>query len=246
MQRTALVTGASRGIGLAVARGLASDGHRVVFAARSVEAVSDIATACGGVAVALDVTDQASLDAALAQVGPIDILVNNAGVSDSARFVDTTDEMWDRMIAVNLTGCFRVARACVGSMIERGWGRVVLIASPAGLTGLRYTAPYCASKHGVVGLARAMADELAATGVTVNSVCPGFVETDMARDAIDRIERTSRLDADGARRALEKFSPQGRLMQPDEVYFLVRTLVAEDAHGINGQAIVIDGGQVLH
>ena len=153
MQRTALVTGASRGIGLAVARGLASDGHRVVFAARSVEAVSDIATACGGVAVALDVTDQASLDAALAQVGPIDILVNNAGVSDSARFVDTTDEMWDRMIAVNLTGCFRVARACVGSMIERGWGRVVFIASTAGLTGLRYTAPYCASKHGVVGVA---------------------------------------------------------------------------------------------
>ncbi len=240
--RTALVTGASRGIGLAVAKGLAADGHRVVFAARNIESLTD----CEGIAVRLDVTDQASVDAALAQVGPVDILVNNAGVSDSAPFTKTTDEMWDRIIDVNLTGCFRVARACVGPMVERGWGRVVFIASNAGLTGYRYTAAYCASKHGVVGLARAMASELARTGVTVNSVCPGFVETDMARDAIDRIESTSRLDADGARRALEKLSPQNRLMQVSEVLHLVRSLVAEEARGVNGQAIVLDGGQVLH
>ena len=191
-------------------------------------------------------TDQASIDAALAEVGPVDILVNNAGVSDSAPFVKTPDEMWDRIIAVNLTGCFRVARACVGGMVERGWGRVVFVASNAGLTGYRYTSAYCASKHGVVGLARAMAAELAKTGVTVNSVCPGFVETDMARDAIDRIENTSRLDADGARQALEKLSPQNRLMQTGEVLHLVRSLVAEGARGINGQAVVLDGGQVLH
>lgn len=244
--RTALVTGASRGIGLAVARGLAEDGHRVVFAARSTDAIEAAAAECGGLAVRLDVTDQASIDAALAAVGPVDILVNNAGISDSAPFARTPDEMWDRIIAVNLTGCFRVARACVGGMAERGWGRVVFIASNAGLTGYRYTAAYCASKHGVVGLARAMAAELAKTGVTVNSVCPGFVETDMARDAIDRIESTSRLDADAARRALEKLSPQDRLMQPDEVLHLVRSLVAEGARGINGQAVVLDGGQVLH
>ncbi len=244
--RTALVTGASRGIGLAVARGLAADGHRVVFAARSLAAIEAAAAECGGLAVRLDVTDQASIDAALAEVGPVDILVNNAGVSDSAPFVKTPDEMWDRIIAVNLTGCFRVARACVGGMVERGWGRVVFVASNAGLTGYRYTSAYCASKHGVVGLARAMAAELAKTGVTVNSVCPGFVETDMARDAIDRIENTSRLDADGARQALEKLSPQNRLMQTGEVLHLVRSLVAEGARGINGQAVVLDGGQVLH
>ena len=240
--RTALVTGASRGIGRAIADGLTDAGYRVVYAARSVESVAD----CRGVAVRLDVTDQASVDAAMAEIGPVDVLVNNAGISDSAPFAKTPDEMWDRIIDVNLTGCFRVARACVGGMVERGWGRVVFIASNAGLTGYRYTSAYCASKHGVVGLARAMAAELARTGVTVNSVCPGFVETDMARDAIDRIESTSRLDAEGARAALEKLSPQNRLMQVGEVVHLVRSLVAEDARGINGQAIVLDGGQVLH
>lgn len=244
--RTVLVTGASRGIGRAVADGLAADGHRVAFGARNPSDLKEIS----GLAVALDVTDDASVQAALIQVeaalGPVEVLVNNAGISLSAAFTRTAPADLERLLATNLTGSFRVAQAVVPGMRARGFGRLVFVASNAGLTGYAYTSAYCASKHAVVGLVRALAVELARYGITSNALCPGFVETDMAQASIDRIvQTTGRTEAD-ARQALEVLSPQRRMIQVDEVLHAVRMLLPEGARGINGQAIAVDGGQVLH
>lgn len=247
--RTILVTGASRGIGAAVAEALAADGHRVAFAARSVDAIEARAAACGGLAVPLDVTDPASVTAAVATVeaelGPIDVLVNNAGVALSMPFAKTDATLWDRTLAVNLTGSYRTAHAVVPGMVARGWGRLIFVASNAGLSGYAYTAAYCASKHGMVGLMRGLAAELAKSGVTSNAICPGFVSTDMAQQSIDRIVETTGRTPEQARKALERLSPQGRMMQVDEIVHAVRSLIPDGARGINGQAIVIDGGQVM-
>lgn len=248
--RVVLVTGASRGIGAAIARALAADGHRVACAARSVTAIEQLASEIDGLAVPLDVTDPEAITAAVARIeaelGPVEVLINNAGVSNSAPIGKITDDDWDWMIGVNLTGGFKLARAVVPGMIERGWGRVIFVASNAGLTGYPYTAAYCASKHGTIGLMRAIAVELARSGVTSNAICPGFVETDMAREAIDRIVRTTGREPAKARAALARMNPQNRLVQVDEIAHLARTLIADGARGINGQALTIDGGQVMH
>lgn len=247
--RTVLVTGASRGIGAAIARALAADGHRVACAARAAAPLEAFAASIGGLAVPFDVTDRTALAPALARVeaalGPVEVLVSNAGISGSAPFAKVADADWDATIEVNLSAGFRLARAVVPGMVARGFGRVVFVASNAGLAGYAYTAAYCAAKHGVVGLMRSMAVELARTGVTVNAVCPGFVETDMARDAIDRIAATTGRDAGEARAALERLNPQRRLIQPEEVAHAVRGLVDDAARGVNGQALVVDGGQVM-
>ncbi len=244
--RTVLVTGASRGIGRAVADGLAADGHRVAYGARNPLEIKEIS----GLPVALDVTDDASVQAALAQIegalGPVEVLVNNAGISLSAAFSRTTVGDLERLLATNLTGSFRVAHAVVPGMQARGFGRLVFIASNAGLTGYSYTAAYCASKHAVVGLARALAVELARHGITSNAICPGFVQTDMAQASIDRIVQTTGRTQAEARQALEALSPQRRMIQVDEVLHAVRMLLPDGARGINGQAIAVDGGQVLH
>ncbi len=248
--RTVLVTGASRGIGAAIARSLAAEGHRVALGGRDQAALAALADETGGLAVPFDVTDApaclAAVERARDALGGVDVLVNNAGAAVSAPFARTSDADWQRMLDVNLTSGFRLTRACVPSMVQRGWGRVIFIASNAGLTGYAYTAAYCAAKHAVVGLMRALAVELGATGVTVNAVCPGFVDTDMAARAVGNIQRSTGRDAAAARAALEKLSPQKRLMQPDEVAHLVCALVDEGARGVNGQALALDGGQVLH
>jgi len=248
--RVALVTGASRGIGEAIARGLAADGHRVAVAARSADALERVAREIGGLPVVMDVSDAASVDAGVATIrrslGPVDILVANAGIAVSAPLVATTDAEWASMLDTNLTGCFRLTRACVPDMVDRRWGRVVFMASNAGLTGYRYTAAYCAAKHGVIGLMRTLALEVARDGVTANALCPGFVETDMTRASVERIAHKTGRGEDAAREALMSLSPQKRLIEPDELVAITRYLVSEGARGVNGQAIAVDGGQVLH
>jgi 3-hydroxybutyrate dehydrogenase len=247
--RTALVTGGGRGIGAACARALAAAGARVVVTGRSEGDLAAVAAELGGVALRADLTDRADTDRMLGElaraVPRVDILVNNAGIAESAPLERTDDAMWDRIMELNATATFRVTRALVPAMVAATWGRVVNIASNAGVSGYGYTAAYCASKHAVVGMTRALAIDLGRTGVTINAVCPGWVETDMARGAIDRIAASTKRSAADARGALEHMSPQRRLIQPDEVAHAVVNLCAEGARGIHGQTIVIDGGAVL-
>ena len=184
--------------------------------------------------------------AALAADGiRVDVLVNNAGAAESAPLDRTTDELWDRMMAVNAGGAFALCRALLPPMIAAGWGRVVNVASNAGLTGYAYSAAYCAAKHALVGLTRALAAEVARTPVTVNAVCPGFVRTRLSYEAVLRIvDKTGRTPAE-ARRSLEAMSPQRRMVEPEEVAHAVASLCAEAARSIHGQSIVVDGGQVM-
>ena len=247
--RTALVTGGGRGIGAACARSLAAAGAEVVVAGRTVGDLDAIARELDAIAVRVDLTDRADTDRMLAEVaakaGRIDILVNNAGIAESAPLDKTSDAMWDRIVELDATAPFRLIRALVPAMIAAKWGRVVNIASNAGVSGYGYTAAYCAAKHAMVGFTRALAIDLGRTGVTINALCPGWVETEMALAAVARIaEKTGRSAAD-ARGALEAMSPQRRLIQPDEVAHAVVGLCADAARGIHGQAIVIDGGAVL-
>ncbi len=247
--RVALVTGGSRGIGRATAELLASRGAKVVVSGRSGDALAEVAAATGGIAVRMDLTDRPQTAAAIDEIreraGHVDVLVSNAGIAEGAPLHRTTDALWDRIQEVNTWGPLAMCRAFVPAMAERGWGRVVNVASLAGLTGQAYTSAYCASKHALVGLTRALALEFAKSGVTINAVCPGWVETDMARQAIDRIVQTTGRSADVARGALEGASPQGRMVQPGEVAWLVAQLCDDAAGGIHGQAIPIDGGTVL-
>jgi len=251
--RVALITGGGRGIGRAVALSLAAAGADVAVAARSageLEATVAAVRAAGrrGEAIVCDVAERSQVDALVARVkatlGEPLILVNNAGIAASAKLADTTDEMWDRMLRVNATSAFYCTRAVLPMMLAARWGRVVNMASVAAKAGVPYIAAYTASKHALLGLTRAVAAEVAGRGVTVNAVCPGYVDTDMTDASTANIsKRTGRSEAD-ARKILEGFSPQGRLMTADEVAALTTYLCTEAARGVNGQGIVLDGGAV--
>ena len=248
-QRHAVVTGAGRGIGLAIAAALAGAGARVTLTGRD-RARLEAATASvpGAAAIAVDIIDEAAVKAAFAaareRFGPIDILVNNAGQAESAPFAKTDLALFERMIAVNLTGTFLCTREALPDMIARGAGRIVNVASTAGQIGYAYVSAYCAAKHGVIGLTRSLALETAKRGVTVNAVCPGYTETDIVRDAVANImQKTGKSEAE-ARDALTARNPQGRMVQPAEVADAVLWLVSPGAASINGQAISVSGGEV--
>jgi 3-hydroxybutyrate dehydrogenase len=255
--RIALITGGGRGIGRAIALAFASEGAQVAVAARTLEQLEQVASEIAeqfstkALPVICDVSDVVSVENLFKDVaerfgrGP-DILVNNAGIAESAVLVQTDDDLWDRHLAVNLSGTFYCTRAALPAMILRGWGRVVNIASIAGKIGAPYISAYVASKHGVLGLTRVAALEMAAKGITVNAICPGYVDTDMATHAIENITRRTGLSEEEARASLEGMSPQNRLVTSEEVAALALLLASEEGRGINGQAINVDGGTVLY
>jgi NAD(P)-dependent dehydrogenase (short-subunit alcohol dehydrogenase family) len=243
--KRALVTGGGRGIGAACARELAAAGAKVVVCGRNRADLDVLAQELSGDAMAVDLLDRDATDRFLAQVGSVDILVNNAGAAESASLEKTTDELWDRIMELDATSPFRVTRALVPAMIKAGWGRVINIASNAGISGYGYTVAYCAAKHAMVGFTRALAIDLARTAVTINAICPGWVETALADQAVARIaEKTGRSLGD-AKKTLEGMSPQRRMIKPEEVAHATVMLCADNARGIHGQTLVIDGGAIL-
>lgn len=255
--RIALITGGGRGIGRAVAFEFAREGASVSLCSRTgaeIEKVADEIRREFPVDVMYDVCDvsdpQDVTEFFLATYNAFgrspDILVNNAGIAQSASLVKTDDELWQRHIAINLSGTFYCTRAALPSMIERGWGRIINVASIAGKTGAPYISAYTASKHGVLGLTRSVAVEVATKGVTINAICPGYVETDMAAYAVENITARTGKTADEALDILKRMSPQNRLVTPEEVAALALLLASHEGRGITGQAINVDGGTVLY
>jgi NAD(P)-dependent dehydrogenase (short-subunit alcohol dehydrogenase family) len=226
--RRVVVTGGTKGVGKAIADRFTARGDEVEALGRAT----------------VDVTDEAEVAAFFERTGAVDVLVNNAGAAWSAPLDRTSLDDWCSHLDVNATGAFLCTRAVLGGMLERGSGRIVTVASTAGLVGARYTAAYAASKHAAIGLMRAAAAEVAGTGVTANAVCPTWVRTDMTRRAVDRIVEKTGRSAGEAEASLITMSPLGRLLEPEEVAFAVEFLASPEAGAINGQTLVLDGGGI--
>ena len=254
--RLALITGGGRGIGRSIAREFAREGADVLVAARTLQQVEEVAQDIAesfqtrALPFTCDVSDLASVEQLFAKVknafgrGP-DIMINNAGIAESTPFLKTDDAHWRRHLEINLSGTFYCTRAALGEMIERGWGRIINVASIAGKTGAPYIAAYAASKHGVLGLTRSVALEVAAKGVTVNAICPGYVDTEMTTRGVENITSKTGRTVEQALDSIKKMSPQNRLIDAEEVAALALLLASHEGRGINGQAINVDGGSVL-
>ena len=255
--RLALITGGGRGIGRAIAHAFAREGARLALCARTAGEVERVAeevrrefhaeVMCG----VCDVSEPAgvaqffrAVSDAFGQRGA-DILVNNAGIAESAPFTKTDDQLWRRHLEINLSGTFYCMREALPAMLERGWGRIINISSIAGKTGAPYVAAYAASKHGALGLTRTAALEVATKGITVNAICPGYVETGMVERAVENITIKTGQSAEEARQRITRASPQNRLVEPEEVAAVALLLASEEGRGITGQAINVDGGAVL-
>lgn len=255
--KLALITGGGRGIGRAIAFAFAREGASIAVSARTKEQVDSVArqiraeVGVESLGLECNVADVPSVQQMFAisleafGKGP-DILVNNAGIAESALLLKTDDEMWQRHLAINLSGAFYCMRAALPAMLERHWGRIINIASIAGKTGHPYISAYAASKHGMLGLTRSAALETAEKGITVNAICPGYVDTEMVTRGIDNITARTGKPADEALATLKRMSPQNRLVTAEEVAALALLLASEEGRGINGQAINVDGGTVLY
>ena len=248
----ALVTGAGRGIGAVIARSLAGAGADVTLLGRSRADLDAVAEQLGAVRRSCQVADVADAEsvriavaAARAAVGPITVLVNNAGQALSAPLGGTGDALWQSMLSVNLTGTFLCMRECLPDMLQAGFGRIVNIASTAGLVGYPYVSAYCASKHGVIGLTRAVALETARRNVTVNAVCPGYTDTDLVRTAVANITAKTGRGETEALAELVSHNPQRRLVTPEEVADTVRWLCLRSSASITGQSLAVAGGEVM-
>ena len=244
--RHALITGGGTGIGAAAAARLGAAGAKISLLGRRLEPLQQTADATGGTVIRCDVSDRSAIEQAFAQAreanGPIEMLVVNAGIADSAPFHKTTRESWDRIIAVNLTAAFDCAQVAIGDLLASDNGRLVFIASVASLRGVPYAAHYAASKHGLLGLARSLAAEYAKTNLTVNAVCPGYVDTPMTDQSIARVSQITGRSEDDSRSAIEGMNASGRLVDPDAIAQLVLTLCLPLSRDINGAALTIDGG----
>jgi len=249
MSRHVFITGGGTGIGLATARALAPTGARFTLVGRDGARVQDAASEFENAhGISCNVADETSVAAAFSSArdrfGPIDVLINNAGITPSAPLHAMELSLWNEVLAVNLTGAFLCSRAALADMYVRKWGRIVNVASIAGLKGGPYISAYCASKHGMIGMTRALAHETAKRGVTVNAICPGYVDTEIITRAAETISSKTKLNEDEARAMLYAGNPQGRFITADEVASCIAWLCSDGAAATNGAAISMSGGEI--